>query len=181
MMLLGRLVVVLSLMVLGGCSGITVSSDYNESTDFSGIKSWAWMLNSPEGNFDLGVVNPLVRGRIQDAIAAELAAKGYMEIISGDADMHVTYHARTQEKIQVQPMGGPMIMRPGWGRGYPEVYQYEEGTLIIDLIEGTKEHLIWRGIGKGVVDWRGSPQERTKLIDEAVQKILAQFPPKRSR
>ncbi len=180
MRLIIKLVMVLTWTVFLGCSGITVSSDFDESTDFSGLKSWAWMLNSPEGNFDLGVVNPLVRARIQDAIAAELAAKGYLEIIDGDADMHVTYHARTQEKIQVQPMGGPMIMRP-WGRGFPEVYQYEEGTLIIDLIEGKKEHLIWRGIGKGVVDWRGSPQERTTLIDEAVHKIMAQFPPKRSR
>lgn len=174
-----RFIVVLSLAGLFGCSSITVSSDYNESTDFNQLKTWAWMLNSPEGNFDLGVVNPLVRSRIQDAIATELAAKGYLEIIEGASDFHVTYHARAQEEIEVQPMPGPMI-RPRWGGGFPEVYQYEKGTLIIDLIDARTQHLIWRGIAKGAVDWQISHDQRTKLIDEAIHKVLAQFPPKRS-
>ena len=175
-----KLVLVLSLLVFLGCSSISVSSDYEESTDFSELKTFAWMLKTPEGNIDLGVVNPLVRSRIQDAIATELASQGYLQIIDGAADFQVTYHARTQEKIEVQPMPGPMI-RPRWGTGYADVYQYEEGTLIIDLIHAKMQHLIWRGIAKGSVDWQESHEQRTKLIDEAVQKILAQFPPKRSR
>jgi len=174
-----RLFFVLSLLAFLGCSSITVSSDYDGSTDFSELKTFAWMLNSPKGEFDLGVANPLIRGRIQDAIATELAAKGYMEIIDGASDFYVTYHARAQEKIEVQPMPGPLI-RPAWGMGYVDVYQYEEGTLIIDLIHAKKQHLIWRGIAKGAVDWRTSHDQRSKLIDEAIHKVLAQFPPKRS-
>jgi hypothetical protein len=72
------------------------------------------------------------------------------------------------------------MIRPRWGGGFPEVYQYEEGTLIIDLIHAKTQHLIWRGIAKGAVDWQTSHDQRTKLIDEAIHKVLAQFPPKRS-
>jgi hypothetical protein len=175
-----RFVVALSLLGFLGCSSISVSSDYNESTDFNELKTFAWKLKTPEGDIDLGGANLLDRERIEDAIAAELANKGYMEIIAGDSDFHVTYFARTEERIQVQPMGGPMI-RPGWGMGYAEVYQYEEGTLIIDLLDAKQQHIIWRGVAKGVLNWRGTTGGKTQLISEAVQKVFAQFPPKRSR
>ncbi len=172
---------VLSLSALFGCSTVSVSSDYDESTDFNQFKTFAWMKGVEEGKRDLGVESPLVRSRIQSAIAGELEAKGYQQIF-GTPDFHVAYHARTQQKIDVQslPMSGPM-MGPRWGGAYTEVYQYEEGTLIIDLIHATTQHLVWRGIGKGAVDWQGSPEQKTKLINEAVRKILAQFPPKLAR
>lgn len=178
MVLITRLVVVLSLLAFFGCSSISVSSDFNESADFSELKTFAWMLKTPKGDIDLGGVNQLDQERIQDAIAAELANMGYLEIMAGDSDFHVTYFVRTEERIQVQPMGGPLI-RPYWGMGYAEVYQYEEGTLIIDLVDAKQQHIIWRGVAKGVLNWRGTTGGKTQLISETVQKVLAQFSPKR--
>ncbi|HSF10207.1 MAG TPA: DUF4136 domain-containing protein [Nitrospirales bacterium] len=114
-----------------------------------------------------------------DTIATELAAKGYVEIVAGSSDFYVTYHVRAREKTEIQPMPGSMI-GPGWGRGYAEVYQYEEGTLIIDLFHAKAQHLIWRGIAKGVVDWHAALERRAELIDEAVKKNFAQFSPPHS-
>ncbi len=172
--------VLISLSSLLACSTISVSSDYDESTDFSQLRTFAWMKGVEEGNLNLGVENPLVRSRIQNAIVGELEAKGYQQVF-GTPDFHVTYHARTQQKINVQsaPMSGPM-MGPRWGGAYTEVYQYEEGTLIIDLVHAKTQHLIWRGIAKGAVDWQQTPAQRTELINEAVRKTLAHFPPKLS-
>jgi len=175
-----RLVVVLSLLAFFGCSSISVNSEFNESTDFSALKTFAWMLKTPKGDIDLGGVSQLDQERIQDAIAAELANKGYMEIIAGDSDFHVTYFSRTEERIQVQPMRGPLI-RPYWGMGmgYAEVYQYEVGTLIIDLLYAKQQQIIWRGVAKGALNWQGTTGGKTQLINEAVQKVFAQFPPPR--
>ncbi|MDT3776751.1 DUF4136 domain-containing protein [Nitrospira sp. MA-1] len=176
------LFVLLSLPVSFGCSSISVSSDYRESTDFSKLKTFSWMLKTPEGEIDLGGANQMARQRIESAIAAELANKGYIEIVAGNSDFHVTYYVGREERIQVQSMGGP-LMRPYWGMGmgYTEVYQYEEGTLIIDLLDAkAPQHIIWRGVAKGVVDWKGTTGGQTGLINEAVQKVLAQFPPKPS-
>lgn len=174
--------VLLSLPVFFGCSSITVSSDYRESTDYSELKTFSWMLKTPEGEIDLGGANQMARQRIQDAVAAELANKGYIEIMAGKSDFHVTYYVGKEEGVQVESMRGP-LMRPygGMGMGYAEVYHYEEGTLIIDLLDGKPpQHIIWRGVAKGVLDWQGTTGGQTGLIDEAVQKVLAQFPPKRS-
>jgi hypothetical protein len=49
------------------------------------------MPNWPERNVDPGIVNSLVRRRIQDAIATQLPAKRYLEIIEGASDFYVTY------------------------------------------------------------------------------------------
>lgn len=175
-----RLFVFWSIPVFVGCSSISVSSDYNESTDFTALKTFSWLLKTPEGAIDLGGGNPLARQRIQDAVAAELANKGFMEIIDGKSDFYVTYFVGTQERIQVQPMQGPLMRPYRMGMGYAEVYQYEEGTLILDLLDSKKQHVIWRGVAKGEVDWQRSHEEKTELIDEAVHKVLATFPPKRS-
>lgn len=173
--------VVLSLPALFGCSSISVSSDYDESADFSELRTFAWMLESKGGHVDVGVEDPLIRSRIQIAIARELEAKGYRHVAE-EPDFEVTYHARTQEKIHVQsvPRAGPMV-GPRWGGTYTEVYQYDEGTLIIDVIHTSTQRLLWRGTAKAAVDWQASPEARTALINEAVQKTLAEFPPKRSR
>ena len=165
-----------------GCSTISVSSDYRESTDFSELKTFSWILKTPEGAIDL--VGPITwpgKG-FQDAVAAELANKGYIEIIAGNSDFYVTYYVGREERIRVENMQGP-LMRPYWGMGmgYTEVYQYEEGTLIIDLLDAKPpQHIIWRGVAKGVVDWKGTTGGQTGLINEAVQKVFAQFPPKHS-
>lgn len=171
--------VLLSLPFFLGCSSISVSSDYRESTDFSELKTFSWMLKTPEGDIDLGGANQLARQRIESAVAAELANKGFIEIIAGNSDFHVTYYVGKEERVQVESMQGPLI-RP-MGMGYAEVYRYEEGTLIIDLLDAKPpQHIIWRGVAKGVVDWKGTTGGQTGLINEAVQKVLAQFPPKQS-
>ncbi|MBA3614330.1 MAG: DUF4136 domain-containing protein [Nitrospirales bacterium] len=96
--------VLLSWPAFSGCSSISVSSDYRESTDFSELKTFSWMLKTPEGDIDLGGGNQMARQRIQDAVATELANKGYIEIMAGNSDFHVTYYVGREERIQVQPM-----------------------------------------------------------------------------
>ena len=38
--------------------------------------------------------------------------------------------------------------------------------------------MIWRGAAKAVVDPSNTPEKREKLINEAVNEILKNFPPK---
>jgi hypothetical protein len=60
-----------------------------------------------------------------------------------------------------------------------EVYEYEEGTLILDFIDGTSENLVWRGTGqKALDDTPAPPEEQERRLRSVVAQILAQFPPK---
>jgi hypothetical protein len=55
-----------------------------------------------------------------------------------------------------------------------DVHTYTEGTLIVDLIDAKEEQLVWRGSGTGVV---GNQEKIKEKAGEAIQKILADFPP----
>ena len=59
------------------------------------------------------------------------------------------------------------------------VASYEEGTLLLDLVDGTRNELVWRGSAQARIDPSRSPQERTELIRTAVRRMLEKFPPTR--
>ena len=58
-----------------------------------------------------------------------------------------------------------------------DVYQYEEGTFILDFVDPESMELIWRGIAQGELRNYSSPVKRYERIDEVVQKVLSNFPP----
>jgi hypothetical protein len=56
--------------------------------------------------------------------------------------------------------------------------RYEEGTLMLDVIDNASNELVWRGAAQARIDPNRSPQERTELINRAVREILDRFPPR---
>ena len=77
----------------------------------------------------------------------------------------------------------------GWGyrgvyRGGPGVgvgtstytTEYTVGTLVIDVFDGARHELVWRGAGEGRVQEAQNPQERQEKINEAVALIMEDFP-----
>ena len=57
------------------------------------------------------------------------------------------------------------------------VTKYEEGTLILDFVDPALNEVIWQGSAKSVVDDSMDTEKREKHINDAVQKILDNFPP----
>ena len=57
------------------------------------------------------------------------------------------------------------------------VRQYEEGTLVIDFIDGGTRKLVWRGSGSKALSRNPTPEDTTRTVDQATHEILKQFPP----
>ena len=55
--------------------------------------------------------------------------------------------------------------------------EYQEGTLMIDIINAAKNELVWRGSATDIVDPDLSPEKKTQKINNAVARILEKFPP----
>jgi hypothetical protein len=55
--------------------------------------------------------------------------------------------------------------------------QYEQGTLMLDILDSTSKQLIWRGTAQAEIYPNQSPKDREKTINKAVGKILSDFPP----
>jgi hypothetical protein len=159
-------------VLLVGCSTISVNQDYDPGYDFSKLKTFGF-LPIPE---DAGI-DQLNANRFGDAIRNEMTAKGYTVSEKADFGVAILFGKQTKTNITTYGYGyGPYWGRYG-GTGNIDVSQYDEGTLIIDVIDMSKKELVWRGIGKGVIDPNATVEERTANINNAVAQILAQFPP----
>ena len=65
--------------------------------------------------------------------------------------------------------------------GTPEtyVYEYDEGTLILDIVNPQNKQLMWRGSATDEVNFKSNPEKDQSKINQAVQELLAHFPPKK--
>lgn len=129
-------------------------------------------------------INSLDIIRIKKAVTSELEIKGIVRT-KDNPDFLIAEHIKTKDKIDVSTWGyGPYIGSGRhsrhigfWGYGDVRVYQYEEGTLILDFVDPETKDVIWHGTAKSVVDDTMVSEERENLINEAVKKILRNFPP----
>jgi hypothetical protein len=75
-------------------------------------------------------------------------------------------------------MGAGYRWGSGWGTTDVRVNEILVGTLVIDIADATKNEMVWRGIGVKEVDAQAKADRRDKNINNAVKKILKDFPPK---
>jgi hypothetical protein len=159
-----------------GCSTITVQYDYDKTVNFSGLKTYYWISVPVEGD-----ISPLTVKRVRSAVDTRLQAKGY-GLAADNPDVLIAMHFGKQQKVQVTDWGytySPHGRYRGgyWGPRRIDVYQYEEGTLILDFVDSQSKELIWRGMATGEIDRYATPEKLDKKISEAVAKILKNFPP----
>lgn len=95
-----------------------------------------------------------------------------MDLAKDKADFLLTYHIATRERLDIRDYGtgyywpyrrGPMT----------DVYQYTEGTLIIDMLDAKTEKLIWRGWATRVIDKPSIPQQQ---LEKILGQIFNKFP-----
>lgn len=160
-----------------GCSGISTSTDYDQSYDFSGVTTYAWMDQGLEGG-----VSEIMLRRLRAAVDDDLSAKGLRKADRpGAADVLFAYHTGTQDRQQYDTYG---YGAGGWWGGYwgggmttTTVRTYSEGTLILDAIDRQSNELVWRGSASKTIDEMESPEQRVQTVQEAVGKLLKDFPP----
>jgi hypothetical protein len=169
---------------LQSCSGITVSQDYEKEYNFAGLKTFAW---KPNDNKSYGVKdNDLLDKRIRTAIENTLQVQSYHRLDSYNPDFFISYHYNVEQKITSSGVsGGVSIGRSSYG-GFggvglssgSDVRAYDQGTLLIDITIPLGDKLVWRGVATQSVSDHSSPEEATANINETVEKVLSQFPPR---
>lgn len=58
------------------------------------------------------------------------------------------------------------------------MYEYEEGTLILDVVDPKSKELMWRGSAQDEVNFKSTPEKAQAQINEAVNGMLEHFPPR---
>jgi hypothetical protein len=135
----------------------------------------------------------LFETRLERAVNRILGEKGYLRVVAsteaggdaeeageagngGEADFFVGYFITLDRKVDVNVVNN--YHGYGWVQG-PRVYvdEYDEGTLILDIVDASTSSIIWRGIAMDRVDFLADPEKREERLENVVEKILAKFPP----
>ena len=185
---LTRLLVMGALLAaLGSCSTASYVVDWDTQQDFSGYRSYAWfqLAPSPDKGEPPTRANAIVAGRIHRAVDQALAAKGFTKAEVGDADLMVTYALVLQPRVVMYhtgwayPYGGwswgwGWRGWGGWGGGWSTTRTYTDGTLVVDVLDGAKRQLVWRGVADGAFT---KPNPADDKVAEVVARVLRDFPP----
>jgi hypothetical protein len=180
----------LVIALVGGCSGIQVSQDYDLSTNFNAYRTFAWAPEPTQKSGDVVIDSPFMDRRIRTAIETTLESKGYPKAAGGRPDFLVTYQLVVKTQVEIDTFGPAF----GWGVypygywGYPYPYwggidyttfinQYEVGTLLVDFTDAKTHQLFWRGIGSRRIYQQSTPEKSTERVNRTVGEILAQYPP----
>jgi hypothetical protein len=167
--------------LLTGCSSVTVNRDYAADTDFSALKTYAWKHEVQPRTGNPRVDNDLVDQRIRTAVDATLNAKGFSAADASAADFLLAYYLEYRRRIS----GSTWSF--GLGSGYYDRYgsvgynssinDYDEACLTVDVIDRDSGKAIWRGVGIRTTYESTRPDKVTKIVNHAVERILADFPP----
>ncbi len=190
MKLLSRLGTIVALLVFcGACASLRVSTDYNPAYDFTKFRTYSWLDNGNAPSSDARINNDIVVARVRAAVEKTLATKGYTKVEPDAADFMVSWLGTINKKLRIDtinhfysPYGyGTLARDPYWSGGMrtTTATEYEEGTLIIDILDPVQHKLIWRSIGTDRLKTGTDPTKANSEMDTAVATIMAKFPPLR--
>lgn len=175
---------ILIMLVLAGCgSSVSVHSDYDVNAPFEDYRSYSWLERSTVGGGPGDVVqasSDLVQERIRNAVDLSLRKAGFAQN-DENPDLLVVTHLTVETKVGVTDWGYS-YSDYYWGRGGRDIdiYDYKEGTLLIDLVDAQTKKLVWRGAGqKTLSDRQLSPAEQQQRINDVVAQIMEEYPPRR--
>ncbi|NRA60471.1 MAG: DUF4136 domain-containing protein [Psychrobium sp.] len=171
-----------------GCKS-TPNYDYDQSVNFNEIKTYAWVVESKKSATDAEFfLSDINHKRIVSAIDKQLLAKGLQKVAPSQAQVLVNYHRAITTKVERDlATTHPAYWSFGYGfhhSNHMSLFmninslnrQYKLGSLLIDFINPDKQ-LIWRGAQETRLSKKSDPARRLAKINDAVAKILTNFPP----
>lgn len=165
-----------------GCSGIKVSYDYDQQSDFAKYKTYSFSESAKALP-----IQQLNRDRILTAVDTQMATKDFTKVDSAIADIIVDVHVVGKQlqtaTATTSGYGGGYggYGRYGYGGGYSTTHidydQYTEGTLLITFIDLNLMQIVWQGKGTKILVEDASTEKREKNINYAVEQIINNYPP----
>ena len=159
------------------CAPVTVTSYAERGVQVARYRTYDW------GTVDAAVPgdprldnNPVFHDYLRGAIDRQLRARGY-EQTALTPDLRVHYHASAAQRIYIS---GSEPARERCSDCAVQVY--DEGTVLIDLVDARTGALVWRGSAQ--TDIAGAVADQTRLertIERLVTRILNTLPPRGER
>ena len=169
-------------------SAQSVRYNFDKQTDFAKFKTYKWVVLAGGSRVD-----DMRDKQIRDSVDSQLATKGLTKASGEAADLYVTYQAAVDKEkgFNAYTSGDAWGYGPGWGYGgwyggmgmsstwtTGQTTTIYVGQLAIDVYDSTTHTLIWRGVVSKTLDAKAKPEKQQKHLDEAVAKLLTNYPPR---
>jgi hypothetical protein len=174
-------VVVTTACLLSGCTTVRVSSHSERDLAWSQYHTFEWGQPDSLPPSDPRLQkDPYFRDRFEGAVEKQMAAKGFhLSEESAVPDLWIHYHAAINERLNVNEIQS--------GNGYctgadcgPRITHYENGTLVVDIIDARTNRLIWRGWAQESVEGMLGNRARVRhIVEEGVSRMFSTMPQSR--
>lgn len=175
----GPLTVIVLANILAACaSAPKIRADADPAADFTAYKTF--------GFFDrLAIDKPgystMAATRLKDATRRELQRRGYQET-EANPQLLVNFNTNIENRTEVQSTGGGFYgyrtgMYGAWSTYPADVYttHYQQGTLVVDLVDAVRQQLIWQGVAQARLT-ESMLEQPTQTIDAVVTDIFEKYP-----
>ncbi len=162
-----------------------VQSEYWKGESFAAYERYTWALGDGRGREQTQVEDHRLHELIRAAVDEGLTARGYTLGPPAEADFLVTYHCRIAEQVQVDVIDRVWYGSDDgadWEEVTPrvELSSFDEGSIVIDIIDAATGRRVWRGVARGRVTLDAAPDQYQAIVDRSVRQILDAFPPPKS-
>lgn len=152
------------ILFITSCSPFYVRSDYSEIANFNQYKTYKLRIDDLK-------LNDIDKDRVLNELSKQLKTRGMT--ISDNPDLIVNIKAQYKKIIDIQNSPGMW----GWGMNRTWSTNYNQGGLVIDIVDANTQKLVWQGIGDGI--YVDSPKSKQKQIPNIINEIMANYPPKK--
>jgi len=166
---------VVLILLASSCASMRVGTYVSRDTDFSRYQTYAW---GPADALPIGDArlehNPILVDYLQGAVERGLRKHDLLLVpASAQPDLLVHFHGSVRQTLSVA--NASRSHEHGASEDV-EVVPFDEGTLVIDMVDARTDRLVWRGWAidslNGIVD---SQDRMEQKVNEAVAKMLASF------
>lgn len=169
---------IIFLIALNGCSPeIRTYSDSDKQYPVDRYRTYNWAEQSKaEWQSKPLYYNELTDKRIKVAVDDALVAKGYL-YAGQNADLTLHYHIMVEDRstLTADPYGD--FSAASWLEPGKSIFQYREGTLILDVVNTKSQALIWRGWAVAALEVvLYDMKNKDTIIKSVIVKIMQRFP-----
>jgi hypothetical protein len=175
---------ILLLALVGiGCAPMSVKIDRDDSYNVRGKLTFNLLPNEQDETISLVMNKATIDNIVTESIESDLSNKGYQKS-SDNPDILVSYYLVTNAKTDfyvVNDYYGNLGYKPPRQSATRDSYHfhettYEEGILIIDVIDTASKQRVWQGFLTTRMDVYKKDERKERRLQNGVTKILSHFP-----
>lgn len=163
-------------MILSGCAQKLANYDYDPGFGFSEYQDYALQQSAKQS------YQSLDGSRIEAAIKQNLNGR-YNLVPGSEADFIVHYYVQAERKIDNSGVsfgfgfGVSSNVGVGVSTG-PSAREKTEGQLVLEVVDRASDKLVWTAKATRTLKDSMNPTQRDYLVQDVVQEMLANFPPR---